>query len=140
MEQLLTLNAINLTSDGFNDGTTDTTVFPSVTDGSTGCTGSGSNTCGLGGTMAASTTELIRRLARELRLTLIGFLRGRRFIVNMAAYPRPLLKSRRKISAKFIYQFKNQNPFLRNSSPALQIDTSTPPGKMIITVLALWPS
>jgi len=56
MEQLLTLNAINLTSDGFNDGTTDTTVFPSVTDGSTGCTGSGGNTCGLGGTMAASTT------------------------------------------------------------------------------------
>jgi type II secretory pathway pseudopilin PulG len=56
MEQLLTLNAINLTSDGFNDGTTDTTVFPSVTDGSTGCTGSGANTCGLGGTMAASTT------------------------------------------------------------------------------------
>jgi len=56
MEQLLTLNAINLTSDGFNDGTTDTTVFPSVTDGSTGCTGSGANTCGLGGTMAASST------------------------------------------------------------------------------------
>jgi type II secretory pathway pseudopilin PulG len=56
MEQLLTLNAINLTSDGFNDGTTDTTVFPSVTDGSTGCTGSGANTCGLGGTMAASTS------------------------------------------------------------------------------------
>jgi type II secretory pathway pseudopilin PulG len=56
MEQLLTLNAINLTSDGFNDGTTDTTVFPSVTDGSTGCTGSGSNTCGLGGTMAASSS------------------------------------------------------------------------------------
>jgi Tfp pilus assembly protein PilW len=56
MEQLLTLNAINLTSDGFNDGTTDTTVFPSVTDGSTGCTGSGATTCGLGGTMAASST------------------------------------------------------------------------------------
>jgi type II secretory pathway pseudopilin PulG len=56
MEQLLTLNAINLTSDGFNDGTTDTTVFPSVTDGSTGCTGSGANVCGLGGTMAASST------------------------------------------------------------------------------------
>jgi len=56
MEQLLTLNAINLTSDGFNDGTTDTTVFPSVTDGSTGCTGSGSNTCGLGGTMAANSS------------------------------------------------------------------------------------
>jgi type II secretory pathway pseudopilin PulG len=56
MEQLLSLNTINLTSDGFNDGTTDTTVFPSVTDGSTGCTGSGANTCGLGGTMAASST------------------------------------------------------------------------------------
>jgi len=56
MEQLLTLSTINLTSDGFNDGTTDTTVFPSVTDGSTGCTGSGANTCGLGGTMAASST------------------------------------------------------------------------------------
>ena len=56
MEQLLTLNAINLSSDGFNDGTTDTTVFPSVTDGSTGCTGVGANTCGLGGTMAASST------------------------------------------------------------------------------------
>jgi len=56
MEQLLTLSTINLTSDGFNDGTTDTTVFPSVTDGSTGCTGSGATTCGLGGTMAASST------------------------------------------------------------------------------------
>jgi Tfp pilus assembly protein PilW len=56
MEQLLTLSTVNLTSDGFNDGTTDTTVFPSVTDGSTGCTGSGANTCGLGGTMAASST------------------------------------------------------------------------------------
>jgi type II secretory pathway pseudopilin PulG len=56
MEQLLTLNAINLTSDGFNDGTTDTTVFPSVTNGSTGCTGSGSTVCGLGGTMAANST------------------------------------------------------------------------------------
>ena len=61
MEQLLTLNAINLSSDGFNDGTTDTTVFPSCVAGNpavctTGCTGSGANTCGLGGTMAASTT------------------------------------------------------------------------------------
>jgi hypothetical protein len=56
MEQLLTLNAINLTSDGYNDGTTDTTVFPSKTDGSTGCTGSGANICGLGGTMAASSS------------------------------------------------------------------------------------
>jgi hypothetical protein len=56
MEQLLTLSAVNLSSDGFNDGTTDTTVFPSVTNGSTGCTGTGANICGLGGTMAASTT------------------------------------------------------------------------------------
>jgi type II secretory pathway pseudopilin PulG len=56
MEQLLALNTINLTSDGFNDGTTDTTVFPSVSNGSTGCTGSGANTCGLGGTMAASSS------------------------------------------------------------------------------------
>jgi Tfp pilus assembly protein PilW len=56
MEQLLTLSTINLTSDGFNDGTTDTTVFPSVTDGSTGCTGLAANTCGLGGTMAASSS------------------------------------------------------------------------------------
>jgi hypothetical protein len=56
MEQLLTLNVINLTSDGYNDGTTDTTVFPSVTDGSTGCTGTGANICGLGGSMAASSS------------------------------------------------------------------------------------
>jgi hypothetical protein len=56
MEQLLTLSAQNLSSDGFNDGTTDTTVFPSVTNGSTGCTGTGANICGLGGTMAASST------------------------------------------------------------------------------------
>lgn len=56
MEQLLTLSTVNLASDGFNDGTTDTTVFPSVTNGSTGCTGTGANICGLGGTMAASTT------------------------------------------------------------------------------------
>jgi type II secretory pathway pseudopilin PulG len=56
MEQLLTLNAINLSSDGYNDGTTDTTVFPSVTNGSTGCTGSGANICGIGGAMAASSS------------------------------------------------------------------------------------
>ena len=56
MEQLLTLSAQNLSSDGFNDGTTDTTVFPSKTDGSTGCTGTGANICGLGGTMAASSS------------------------------------------------------------------------------------
>lgn len=56
MEQLLTLSAINLSSDGFNDGTTDTTVFPSNTTGSTGCTGTGANICGLGGTMLGSTS------------------------------------------------------------------------------------
>jgi type II secretory pathway pseudopilin PulG len=56
MEQLLNLNSINITSDGFNDGTTDTTVFPAKTDGSTGCTGTGGNICGLGGTMLASST------------------------------------------------------------------------------------
>lgn len=56
MEQLLSLSPVNIISDGFADGMTDTTVFPAVTDGSTGCTGSGSTTCGLGGIMAASTT------------------------------------------------------------------------------------
>jgi type II secretory pathway pseudopilin PulG len=56
MEQLLTLSAINLSSDGYNDGTTDTTVFPSITDMSTGCTGTGANICGLGGSMAASSS------------------------------------------------------------------------------------
>jgi type II secretory pathway pseudopilin PulG len=56
MEQLLNLSSINISSDGFNDGKTDTTVFPAVTDGSTGCTGTGTNICGLGGTMAASST------------------------------------------------------------------------------------
>jgi hypothetical protein len=56
MEQLLNLNAVNLSSDGFNDGTTDTTVFPAKTDMSTGCTGTSPNICGLGGTMAASST------------------------------------------------------------------------------------
>lgn len=56
MEQLLSLNAINVSSDGFNDGTTDTTVFPAVTDGSTGCTGTGSNICGVGGTMAPNSS------------------------------------------------------------------------------------
>lgn len=56
MEQLLSLSPVNIASDGFNDGVTDTTVFPAKTDGSTGCTGSGSTTCGLGGVMAASST------------------------------------------------------------------------------------
>jgi hypothetical protein len=53
MEQLLNLNSINLASDGFNDGTTDTTVFPA---NPSGCTGTGASICGLGGTMAASST------------------------------------------------------------------------------------
>jgi type II secretory pathway pseudopilin PulG len=53
MEQLLTLSNINVNSDGFNDGTTDTTVFPA---NPTGCTGTGTNICGLGGTMAANST------------------------------------------------------------------------------------
>jgi len=53
MEQLLNLSSINISSDGFNDGTTDTTVYPA---NPSGCTGTGSNICGLGGTMAASTT------------------------------------------------------------------------------------
>ena len=56
MEQLLNLNVVNLSSDGFNDRMTDTTVFPAKTDGSTGCTGTGANICGLGGTMVASST------------------------------------------------------------------------------------
>jgi type II secretory pathway pseudopilin PulG len=56
MEQLLTLSAINLSSDGYNDGMSDTTVFPTITDGSTGCTGTGANICGLGGTMVASSS------------------------------------------------------------------------------------
>lgn len=45
MEQLLNLS--------FNDGTTDTTVYPA---NPTGCTGTGTDVCGLGGTMAASST------------------------------------------------------------------------------------
>jgi type II secretory pathway pseudopilin PulG len=56
MEQLLTLNQYDITTDGFNDGITDTTVFPAKIDGSTGCTGTGANICGIGGTMAASST------------------------------------------------------------------------------------
>ena len=59
MEQLLSLNKDNLISDGFNDGTTDTTVFPAAVnalDGTTLCTGTSPYICGLGGVMAASST------------------------------------------------------------------------------------
>ena len=59
MEQLLSLNKDNIISDGFNDGTTDTTVFPAAVnalDGTTSCTGTSPNICGLGGVMAASST------------------------------------------------------------------------------------
>jgi len=56
MEQLLNLSTVNVASDGFNDGTTDTTVFPAKTDGSTGCTGTGAYICGLGWTMLANKT------------------------------------------------------------------------------------
>jgi type II secretory pathway pseudopilin PulG len=59
MEQLVSLNKDNIISDGFNDGTTDTTVFPAAVnalDGTTSCTGTSPNICGLGGVMAASTT------------------------------------------------------------------------------------
>ena len=55
MEQLLSLSNVNVNSDGFNDGVTDTTVFPAVTDGSTGCDGT-TVICGLGGTMTANST------------------------------------------------------------------------------------
>jgi type II secretory pathway pseudopilin PulG len=59
MEQLVSLNKDNIISDGFNDATTDTTVFPAAVnalDGTTSCTGTSPNICGLGGVMAASTT------------------------------------------------------------------------------------
>ena len=59
MEQLLSLNKDNIIFDGFNDATTDTTVFPAAVnalDGTTSCTGTSPNICGLGGVMAASTT------------------------------------------------------------------------------------
>ena len=59
MEQLLSLNKDNIISDGFNDGTTDTTVFPAAVnalDGTTSCTGASPNICGLGGVMAANST------------------------------------------------------------------------------------
>jgi len=52
MEQLLSLNKDNIISDGFNDATTDTTVFPAAVnalDGTTSCTGTSPNICGLGG-------------------------------------------------------------------------------------------
>jgi type II secretory pathway pseudopilin PulG len=59
MEQLVSLNKDNIISDGFNDATTDTTVFPAAVnalDGTTSCTGTSPNICGLGGVMAASST------------------------------------------------------------------------------------
>jgi type II secretory pathway pseudopilin PulG len=59
MEQLVSLNKDNITSDGFNDATTDTTVFPAAVnalDGTTSCTGTSPSVCGLGGVMAASST------------------------------------------------------------------------------------
>jgi len=60
MEQLLSLDKINLTSDGFNDGVADTTQFPTVVNGVNGgvstCTGTAPNICGLGGTMLPSTS------------------------------------------------------------------------------------
>ena len=59
MEQLLSLNKDNIISDGFNDATTDTTVFPAAVnalDGTTSCTGTSPNICGLGGVMGASST------------------------------------------------------------------------------------
>lgn len=59
MEQLLSLNKDNIISDGFNDGTTDTTVFPAAVnalDGTTTCTGVAPYICGLGGVMAANST------------------------------------------------------------------------------------
>jgi type II secretory pathway pseudopilin PulG len=53
MEQLLSLSAKNINSEGFADGWTDTTVFPA---NPSGCTNTGSSICGLGGTMAANST------------------------------------------------------------------------------------
>jgi hypothetical protein len=50
---LLSLSNVNVASDGFNDGTTDTTVYPANPNG---CTGTGSNICGLGGTTAGNST------------------------------------------------------------------------------------
>jgi type II secretory pathway pseudopilin PulG len=59
MEQLVSLNKDNIIFDGFDDGTTDTTVFPAAVnalDGTTSCTGTSPNICGLGGVMGASST------------------------------------------------------------------------------------
>jgi type II secretory pathway pseudopilin PulG len=59
MEQLLSLNKDNIISDGFNDGTTDTTVFPAAVnalDGTTSCTGTSPNICGLGGGSTVAST------------------------------------------------------------------------------------
>jgi type II secretory pathway pseudopilin PulG len=59
MEQLLSLNKDNIIFDGFNDATTDTTVFPAAVnalDGTTSCTGTSPNICGLGGASTAATT------------------------------------------------------------------------------------
>ncbi len=58
MEQLLSLNKDNIISDGFNDATTDTTVFPAAVnalDGTTSCTGTSPNICGLGGASSGTT-------------------------------------------------------------------------------------
>jgi len=58
MEQLVSLNKDNIISDGFNDATTDTTVFPAAVnalDGTTSCTGTSPNICGLGGGSSATT-------------------------------------------------------------------------------------
>ena len=58
MEQLLSLNKDNIISDGFNDATTDTTVFPAAVnalDGTTSCTGTSPNICGLGGASTVAT-------------------------------------------------------------------------------------
>jgi hypothetical protein len=58
MEQLVSLNKDNIISDGFNDATTDTTVFPAAVnalDGTTSCTGTSPNICGLGGASTVAT-------------------------------------------------------------------------------------
>jgi len=58
MEQLLSLNKDNIISDGFNDATTDTTVFPAAVnalDGTTSCTGVSPYICGLGGASSGTT-------------------------------------------------------------------------------------
>ena len=58
MEQLVSLNKDNIIFDGFNDGTTDTTVFPAAVnalDGTTSCTGISPYICGLGGASSGTT-------------------------------------------------------------------------------------